>query len=78
MAITNKELYENLERLRKELESDDRAIEAKMSDMQKMIDKTYTKLVQFQPVQKIVYGMVAVILIGFLSALLFLIGWNSK
>jgi len=76
--ISNKELYESLNNLRKELEQDDKRIEANIQQMEDKIDKTYTKLVQFQPVKNIVYGMVAIILSGFLGAVLFFIGWNSR
>ena len=69
MAITNKDLYENLEKLRKELESDIKDIDSK-------VDKTYTKLVQFAPVRNIVFGMVAIILSGFIGALVVAIGWQ--
>ena len=70
MAITNKDLYENLEKLRKELEGDIKEIDNK-------VDKTYTKLVQFAPVRNIVFGMVAVILSGFIGALVVAIGWSQ-
>ncbi len=76
--ITNKELYQELNELRKELEQDDKAIEAKMAGLENKIDKTYTKLVQFQPVQRLVYGLVSLILVGFISSLLFLIGWSVR
>ena len=69
MAITNKDLYENLEKLRKELEADIKDIDSK-------VEKTYTKLVQFAPVRNIVFGMVAIILSGFIGALVVAIGWQ--
>ena len=67
MAISNKDLYENLEKLRKELESDIKDIDTK-------VEKTYTRLVQFTPVKNIVYGLVAIILSGFMGAVLVSVG----
>lgn len=76
--ITNRELYQELNNLRKELEEDDKSIERKMKELETKIDQTYTKLVEFQPVKRIVFGMVAVVLTGFLGTLLFFIGWSAR
>lgn len=63
MAITNKELYESMEALRKELEAD-------MKDLDIKIDKTYTKLEAFLPVKNVVYGMIGLILTTVILALI--------
>lgn len=63
MAVTNKDLYDELTKLRHELESADRELEGK-------IDKTYVKLVEYEPVRKIVYGLVGAVLLAFISAIL--------
>lgn len=76
--ITNRELYESLEKLRRELEADDKEIERKMSKLESKIDDTYTKLIEFHPVKRIVYGMVTVILTGFLGMVMALVGWSAK
>ena len=67
--VTNKDLYENLDRLRKELESD-------IKDLDNKVDKAYTKLVQFNPVRNIVFGLVSIILSGFAGAIIVAIGWQ--
>lgn len=63
MAITNKDLYDELTKLRHELEDADKELEGK-------IDRTYVKLVEYEPVRKIVYGLVGAVLLAFISAIL--------
>lgn len=63
MSVTNKDLYDELTKLRHELENADRELEGK-------IDKTYVKLVEFEPVRKIVYGLVGAVLLAFISTIL--------
>lgn len=63
MAVTNKDLYDELTKLRRELEEADKELEGK-------IDKTYVKLVEYEPVRKIVYGLVGAVLLAFISAIL--------
>jgi len=63
MAVTNKDLYDELTKLRHELENADRELEGK-------IDKTYVKLVEYEPVRKIVYGLVGAVLLAFISTIL--------
>lgn len=69
-GVSNKELYEAMEKLRKEIEADYKELDRK-------IEKTYTKLIQFAPVRNIVFGMVAIILSGFAGALVVAIGWQA-
>lgn len=62
MPVTNKDLYDELTKLRRELEEADKELEGK-------IDKTYVKLVEYEPVRKIVYGLVGAVLLAFISAI---------
>jgi len=70
MAITNKDLYDELTKLRHEFTSDDKAIEAKIEILEGKIDKTYVRLAEYEPVRKIVYGLVGAVLLAFISAIL--------
>ena len=63
MPVTNKDLYDELSKLRHELEQADKELEAK-------IDRAYVKLVEFDPIRKVVYGLVGAILLAFVSAVL--------
>ena len=70
MAITNKDLYEELTRLRKEFNDDDKQIEAKIEILDQKVEKTYVRLAEYEPVRKIVYGLVGAVLLAFVSAVL--------
>ena len=73
MAVTNKDLYEELGKLRHELDDADRQIENKVSVLEGKVDKTYVKLIAFDPVRKIVYGLVGAVLLSVIAALLALV-----
>lgn len=73
MAVTNKDLYEELTNLRREFNTDDKAIEAKIEVLEGKIDKTYVRLVEYEPVRKIVYGLVGAVLLAFVSAVLMIV-----
>jgi hypothetical protein len=66
MAITNKELYEALDKIRREIEAD-------YKDLDKNIDRTYTKLVAFAPVKNLVYGLVSIVMTGVVMAIIGLV-----
>lgn len=70
MAITNKDLYEELTKLRREYAEDDKVIEAKIQVLEDKIDKTYVRLTEYEPVRKIVYGLVGAVLLAVISAVL--------
>ena len=70
MAITNKDLYEELTKLRREYAEDDKVIEAKIQVLEDKIDKTYVRLTEYEPVRKIDYGLVGAVLLAVISAVL--------
>lgn len=76
--VTNKDLYEELTKLRQELDSADRAIEHRVEELSKQVDRTYVKLVEFDPVRKLVYGLVGLTLVAVMSALLAIVLRNVK
>lgn len=76
--VTNKDLYEELGKLRHELDTADRDIENKVSVLESKVDRTYVKLIEFEPVRKIVYGLVGAVLLSVIAALLALIIRNSQ
>jgi hypothetical protein len=67
---TNKDIYEQLDKLRRELQDDS----DKLADK---IDKTYVRIAQFEtevaPLKRFVYGIVAICMAGLLTALLALV-----
>lgn len=71
--VTNKDLYEELGKLRHELDDADRQIESKVSVLEQKVDRTYVKLIEFEPVRKIVYGLVGAVLLSVIAALLDLV-----
>jgi len=71
--VTNKDLYEELGKLRHELDDADRTIEDKVSVLEQKVDRTYVKLIEFEPVRKIVYGLVGAVLLSVIAALLDLV-----
>lgn len=76
--VTNKDLYEELGKLRHELDDADRQIESKVSVLEQKVDRTYVKLIEFEPVRKIVYGLVGAVLLSVIAALLALVIRNSQ
>jgi len=60
---TNKDIYEALEGLRKEVKADYKSLEED-------IDKTYAKLVAFEPVRNIAFGLVGAIGLAVLAAVM--------
>lgn len=62
--VTNNDLYEELGKLRHELDTADRDIENKVSVLEAKVDRTYVKLIEFEPVRKIVYGLVGAVAQG--------------
>lgn len=67
---TNQDIYAKLDILRRELSEDAQKLEDK-------IDRTYLRLAEYErdmlPLRKIVYGLVGVILAGFITAMLALV-----
>ena len=45
-------------------------IEAKIQVLEDKIDKTYVRLTEYEPVRKIVYGLVEAVLLAVISAVL--------
>ena len=76
--VTNKDLYEELGKLRHELDTADRDIESKVSVLEAKVDRTYVKLIELEPVRKIVYGLVGAVLLSVIAALLALVIRNSQ
>jgi len=76
--VTNKDLYEELGKLRHELDTADRDIESKVSLLETKVDRTYVKLIEFEPVRKIVYGLVGAVLLSVIAALLGLVIRSSQ
>lgn len=76
--VTNKDLYEELGKLRHELDTADRDIESKVSVLEQKVDRTYVKLIEFEPVRKIVYGLVGAVLLAVIAALMALIIRNTQ
>jgi hypothetical protein len=70
MAVTNKDLYEELGKLRHELDMADKDIENKVGQLEAKVDRTYVKLVEYEPIRKIVYGLVGAVLLAVVSAIL--------
>jgi hypothetical protein len=77
-AVTNKDLYDELSKLRHELDTADRDIEGKVSVLEQKVDRTYVKLIEFEPVRKIVYGLVGAVLLSVIAALLALVIRSSQ
>lgn len=71
--VTNKDLYDELGKLRHELDSADRTIESKVAVLEQKVDQTYVKLIEFDPVRKIVYGLVSAVLLAVIAAVLALV-----
>ena len=78
MAITNKDLYDELTNLRREFNNDDKAIELKIETLEGKVDKTYVRLVEYEPVRKIVYGLVGAVLLAVISAILTIVIRTTK
>jgi hypothetical protein len=76
--VTNKDLYEELGKLRHELDTADRDIESKVTVLEQKVDRTYVKLIEFEPVRKIVYGLVGAVLLSVIAALLALVIRSSQ
>jgi len=76
--VTNKDLYEELGKLRHELDTADRDIENKVSVLEAKVDRTYVKLIEFEPVRKIVYGLVGAVLLSVIAAILALVIKSSQ
>lgn len=76
--VTNKDLYEELGKLRHELDTADRDIESKVSILETKVDRTYVKLIEFEPVRKIVYGLVGAVLLSVIAAVLALVIRSSQ
>lgn len=63
MAITNKDLYEEVTKLRRELEQAD-------SDLEDKIDRTYVRLERYLTVEKIVFALIGAVMFAVVSAIL--------
>lgn len=65
-SVTNKELYEVVDNTRKE-------IGGRIDKLENKIDTTYVTHAELEPIKKLVYGAVAVILLSFVGAVVALV-----